>query len=100
MLRPRGQRPTDWGTGLRLLACSQAELFTVAAQVLITRLQGSTDTSLHLVVLSFDGYLYLVDAMTGLSRCLKCLCLCAASAVARNVITKLRRMAEGNRRVT
>ncbi len=35
--------------------------------MLITRLQGSTDTSLHLVVLSFDGYLYLVDAMTGLS---------------------------------
>jgi hypothetical protein len=34
-------------------------------QVLVTRLTGSTDESLHLVVLSFDGYLYLIDGLTG-----------------------------------
>lgn len=36
-----------------------------AVQVLVTRLAGSTDESLHLVVLSFDGYLYLIDGLTG-----------------------------------
>lgn len=39
---------------------------SVTPQVLITRLDGSTDTSLHLVVLPFDGYLYLIDAVTGI----------------------------------
>jgi hypothetical protein len=34
-------------------------------QVLITRLMGSSENSLHLVVLSFDGYLYLIDGLTG-----------------------------------
>ena len=33
--------------------------------MLVTRLTGSTDENLHLVVLSFDGYLYLIDGLTG-----------------------------------
>jgi hypothetical protein len=44
---------------------SSLDLSPCVVQVLVTQLTGSTDESLHLVVLSFDGYLYLIDGLTG-----------------------------------
>lgn len=37
----------------------------IMAPVLITKLKGEEARSLHLVVVSFDGYLYMVDGATG-----------------------------------